>query len=436
MSAASPTARRVAYRNARLLDPSSGLDAKGGLLTVNGTIADLGPHIFAAGTPDDAEVVDCKGLCLAPGLIDLRASLGEPGAEHKETIATGTRSAAAGGVTSVVVTPDTRPVLDDIALVEFIERQGKATGVVHVYPSAAVTRSLEGKEMTELGMLAEAGAVAFTDGFKSITNAMVMRRALSYATAFGLLISHHTESPDLVGTGVMNQGELATRLGLSGILNESEVIMLERDIRLVLATGARYHAASISTADSVDVIRAAKAQGLPVTCGVSPCHFALNENEVGDYRTFAKVSPPLRSEDDRRAIVAGLRDGTIDVICSNHKPQDQDSKRRPFAQAAFGAVGLETLLPIGLELVHKGELTMIEMLRRLTSAPAQLYRLPGGRLAKGAPADLVLFDPGMPWRIDADAFLSKSKNSPFDRRPVQGRALRTVVEGETVHLFG
>jgi dihydroorotase len=430
----SPLRRQVAYRNARLLDPASGLDVKGGLLTTNGTIADLGPHIFSAGIPEDAEVVDCKGHCLAPGLIDIRASLGEPGAEHKETIASGARSAAAGGVTTVVVTPDTRPVIDDIALVEFIERQGKAAGSVHVYPSAAITKGLGGEQMTEMGMLAEAGAVAFTDGFKSVTNPMVMRRAMSYATGFGLLICHHTETPELVGSGVMNAGELATRLGLGGIPREAEVIMLERDIRLVRATGARYHAASISTADSVAVIRGAKADGLPVTCGVTPYHFALNENEVSDYRTFAKVAPPLRDEDDRKAIVEGLRDGTIDVICSNHKPQDHDSKRRPFAQAAFGAVGLETLLPIGLELVHNGSLPLLSMLRMMSSAPAELFRLPGGKLAKGAPADLVLFDPDVPWRIDADGFLSKSKNSPFDRRPVQGRAVRTIVEGETVHL--
>lgn len=422
--------KTVAYTNARLIDPVSGTDGPGDVLTIGDTIADVG-RLFSDGMPEESTVVDCGGHCLAPGLIDMMATLGEPGREHKETIATGTRAAAAGGVTTIVASPDTRPIIDEIALVEFIERQVQTVGVVRVLPAATITKGMGGQEMTEIGLLQEAGAVMFTDGYKSIVNAQVLRRALSYASTFGALISHHTELPDLVGNGVMNEGETATRLGLAGIPNVAETIMLERDIRIAEVTGGRYHAASISTAESVEVIRRAKDKGLKVTCGVAPYHFALNENEVGHYRTFAKVSPPLRRESDREAIVAGLADGTIDVIASHHRPEDPEAKRLPFAQAAFGAAGLETLCVIGLELYHKGRLSLPDLIARLTLGPAGILGLPQGRLARGAPADLVLFDLDRPARIDAAAFHSKSKNSPFDQRPVQGRVLRTVVAGST-----
>jgi len=422
---------KVAYTNARLLDPTSGTDSRGDLLTVGDTIADVG-ELFSAGVPDDCTVVDCAGHCLAPGLIDMMAALGEPGREHKETITTGTRAAAAGGITTVVASPDTRPIMDEIALIEFLDRQAQTSGVVRVLPAATITKGMAGQEMTEIGLLAEAGAVLFTDGYRSITNPQVLRRALSYASTFGALIAHHTEVPELVGDGVMNDSETATRLGLGGNPAAAETIMLERDLRIAELTGGRYHAASISTADSVDAMRQAKDKGLRVTCGVAPYHFALNENEVGHYRTFTKVSPPLRSESDREAIVAGLADGTIDIIASHHRPEDPEAKRLPFAQAAYGAVGLETAFLIGLELYHKGQLPLLDLLARLTAGPAAILSLPQGRLARGAPADLVVFNPDTPARIDAEGFQSKSKNSPFDARPIQGQVLRTVVAGATV----
>ena len=423
--------RRVAFLNARLLDPASGLDAPGGLLVEDGRIADFGPGLRQA--PEDVEVADCGGACLAPGLVDMRVRFGGPGAEHKETIASGARAAAAGGVTSLACLPDTEPVIDDPAMVEFVARRARQAKLVKVYPYGAVTQGLQGERLAELGLLAEAGAVGFTDGASAVADGLVMRRALSYASAFDGLIVQHSEDPALARDGAANEGAVATRLGLAGIPTQAEVIVVERDLRLVELTGCRYHVAHVSTAAAIDAVRRAKARGLPVTCEAAPHHFALNELEVEGYRTFAKVSPPLRGEDDRRAVVEGLVDGTIDVIASDHCPQDQDSKRLPFAQAAFGAVGLETMLAVALtELVHNRNLGLLALLDKLTRAPADPLGLEAGRLRRGAPADLVLFDPEAPWKIREEDLLSLSKNTPFDGRLVQGRVLRTVVDGRTV----
>lgn len=422
---------RVAYINARLLDPATGLDAPGALLTDGEDIADVGPRLAAEGLAEDILRIDCKGACLAPGLVDMRVQLREPGEEHKETLLSAGMAAVAGGVTSMVCLPNTDPVIDDVATVEFVARRARLNGLAKVYPYAAATKGLEGHELAEMGMLAEAGALGFTDGTRAIQNAQVMRRALSYAATFDALFIQHPEEPSLA-KGVMHEGELSTRLGLTGIPVAAETIILERDMRLVALTGARYHASHISTAEGVDVIRRAKADGLRVSCDTAPPYFALNELAVGDYRTFAKLSPPLRAESDRRAIVAAIEDGTISVIASDHAPQDQDSKRLPFAQAALGGVGLETLLPVSLELYHKGHLSLLELIRRLTLAPAQLLGLAAGQLKKGAAADLVLFDPDPAWIVQPERFQSKSKNTPFDGRPVQGKVLRTVVDGRTV----
>ena len=422
------TPGKVAYINARLLDPASGLDAKGNLITDGETIAATGAGVSA---PADAEIIDCKGACLAPGLVDMRVQLREPGEEHKETLASAGEAAVAGGVTTMVCLPNTDPVIDDIAAVEFVARIARKNGLAKVYPYAAATKGLEGKELAEIGMLAEAGALGFTDGTKAIANALMMRRALSYAATFGLLIVQHPEEPSLAG-GVMNEGELSTRLGLSGISNAAEAIMLERDIRLLAGTGARYHAAHVSTAEGVELIRQAKKRGLKITCDTAPPYFALNELAVGDYRTFSKLSPPLRSEDDRLAIVEGLKDGTIDAIASDHAPQDQDGKRLPFAQAEFGGVGLETLLQVSLELFHNEQMSLLQVIDRLTLSPARLLGLKAGTLTKGAPADLVIFNPDRAGKVNPARFRSKSKNSPFDGRPVQGRVLRTVVDGRSV----
>lgn len=423
----------TAFINARLLDPATGLDAPGALLVVNEDIADFGPQLFNDGRPaEGVEVVDLQGACLCPGLVDMRVLLGEPGAEQLETIKSGGAAALAGGITTMVCLPNTDPMIDDVAGLEFVARRGRELKQAKLYSYACATREAEGREITEMGLLAKMGAVGFTDGLKSIASAKVLRRALSYAAAFDRPIIQHAEEPDLAGEGVMNAGEIATRLGLSGIPREAEIIMLERDMRLVEMSGGRYHAAHISTSESVEIIRRAKERGLKVTCDTAPHYFALTETDVGDYRTFAKVSPPLRGEMDRRAIVAGLADGTIDAVASDHIPRDADLKRLPFAQAAFGVIGLETLLPLTLELYHKKAMSLTAALACVTFKPADILRLPYGRLKKNAKADLTIFDPDTPWVVDPSKFKSKSKNSAFEDRPVQGRALRTVVDGRTV----
>ena len=423
---------RVAYVNARLIDPAAGLDAPGALLTEGETIADLGPGLFKSGVPEGVATVDCKGLYLSPGLVDIRVQLREPGEEHKETISTAGAAAIAGGVTTMVCLPNTEPVIDDVAVVEFIARRARELKRAKVYAYAAATRGLKGKDITEMGLLSEAGAVGFTDGVRAIADAGVMRRALSYSTTFNALIVQHPEEPSLADMGAMNEGEVATRLGIAGIPTAAESIIVGRDLRLVEMTGGRYHVAHVSTAETVELIRRAKAKGLSVTCDTAPPYFALNELAVGDYRSFAKLSPPLRSEQDRLAVVAGLADGTIDAIASDHAPQDQDSKRLPFVQAECGGIGLETLLALSLELYHNKKLGLIDVVRRLTVAPARILGLKAGRLEKGAPADLLLFDPARPWVVQERAIRSKSKNTPFERRPVQGMAVRTVIDGRTV----
>lgn len=429
------TAARVAYLNARLLDPASGLDTTGALLIEDGKIADFGAELFKDGAPSVSEVIDCEGRCLAPGLVDMRVQLREPGEEHKETIETASRAAAAGGVTTMVALPNTTPVIDDVSVVEFMHRRANETGAVKVRCYGSVTRGTKGEQLTEMGLLAEAGAVAFTDGTRAVANTMVMRRALSYARGFGLMVVQHPEDPKLANGGAMNEGEIASRLGLGGIPSAAEVIMVERDLRLAELTGGKYHAAHVSTADAVDAIRRAKAKGLDVTCDTAPHYFTLNETAVGDYRTFAKVSPPLRSEDDRKAIVTGLADGTIDAVASDHTPSDQDSKRLPFAQAEAGVVGLETLLTMTLEPFHNGELGLLDALAKVTTNPARLLGIDAGELRRGAAADIVLFDPNTPWRIEEAGFHSKSKNTAFDGRPVQGRVLETLLDGRSVYRF-
>jgi dihydroorotase len=423
---------RRLFRNARLLDPESGRDGIGDIIVVDDRIAAIGANISAEDLGPDVEVEDVGGLCLAPGLVDMRVQLREPGAEHVESIESGSRAAAAGGVTTMVALPNTEPPVDDVSVVEFLARRAREAKLTKVHTYAAATKGLAGKELTEMGLLAANGVLGFTDGVKAVANALVMRRVLAYARTFGQLVIQHPEESSLGGAGEVNEGEIATRLGLAGITPAAEVIMVERDLRLVAITGARYHVAHVSTAAAIEAIRQAKAAGLPVTCDTAPPYFTLNETAVGDYRTFAKLSPPLRSEQDRQAVVAGLADGAIDAIASDHSPWDQDSKRLPFTSASYGIVGLETLLPLSLELYHNRRLTLIEVLRRLTIAPARILGLGVGRLAAGAPADFVIFDPDAQYRIRTDSFRSKSKNAPFDGRPVHGRVERTVVDGRTI----
>ena len=426
--------RTTALINARLIDPSSGLDQPGGVLIEGGIIADLGDHI-GAGAAAEASVIDCGGHVLTPGLIDMMVFTGEPGHEHRETLATASRAAAAGGATTIICMPNTEPVIDDVALVDFILRRARDTASVNVHPMAAMTKGLLGEEMAEIGLLRDAGAVAFTNGKASVANAKVMRNVLAYAKDFGALIVHQLEEPSLAEGGVMNEGEISTRLGLRGIPTAAEAMMLERDVRLVELTQGRYHAGQISCRASLEIVRAAKTRGLPVTCGVSINHLTLNENDIGPYRTFFKLKPPLRSEDDRRAMVEGVASGDIDVIVSAHDPRGADGKRRPFAEAADGAVGLETLLAASLRLYHNGEVELITLLKALSANPAKLLGLAGGRLIKGAPADLVLIDLDTPFTVEPEHLRSRSKNTPFDQARLQGRALLTLVAGKTVYNY-
>jgi dihydroorotase len=427
--------RPILFANARIVDPSRDLDIVGDLLIADGVIREAKKGIGAAGVPEGTDVIDCRGKLIAPGLIDMRAFIGEPGAGHRETFASASQAAAAGGVTTIICQPDTSPVIDDPATVDFVLRRARDTAIVHVHPMAAITKGLQGSEMTEIGLLKAAGAVAFSDGEKSVTNAQVMRRSLTYARDFDALIVHQTEDPDLIGDGVMNDGEFATRLGLLGIPKAAETVMLERDLRLVALTGGRYHAASITCADSLSVLARAKDAGLKVSASASINHLTLNENDIGPYRTFLKVSPPLRAEDDRKALVEALARGLIDVVMSDHNPQDVEVKRLPFAEAAAGAIGLETMLAAGLRLAHSGEIELITLLRAMSTRPAQLLGLPGGTLNSGAPADLIVVDTEVPWVVDPTELKSKCKNTPFDEARMLGRVVRTIVAGRTVYEY-
>ena len=427
--------RPILLANARIVDPSRDLDFPGDLLIADGVIREAKRGIHAAGVPDGTEILDCGGRLVAPGLIDMRAFIGEPGAEYRETLASASEAAAAGGVTTIVCQPDTDPVIDDPAIVDFVMRRARDTAIVHVQPMAALTKGLEGNELAEIGLLKAAGALAFTDGAKSVTNAQVMRRALTYAGDFDALVVHHTEDPNLVGDGVMNEGEFAARLGLFGIPKAAETVMLERDMRLVALSGARYHAASISCAESLDVLRRARAAGLAVSASASVNHLTLNENDIGAYRTFFKMSPPLRAEDDRVALVTALAEGLLDVIMSDHNPQDVETKRLPFAEAAPGAIGLETMLAAGLRLVHGGDLKLLTLLKAMSARPAELLGLPGGTLKPGAPADIIVADIDRPWVLDPGELKSKCKNTPFDEARLQGRVMRTIVAGRTVYQY-
>ncbi len=428
------SASRRAYVNANIVAPAQGLDGKGGILIEDGWILAVGPKVTRESAGSGTAVINCSGLTLIPGLIDMRVFTGEPGTEYRETLASASEAAAAGGVTTMIVMPNTQPVIDDAAIVDFIMRRARDTATVRVAPMAAITKGLAGELMTEIGGLKEAGAVAITEGTKSLANANVFRRALTYAKDFDMLVVQHVEEPSL-SSGVMNAGETASRLGLSGNPAMSEVIMLERDLRLVEMTGARYHASQISSQQSVEVIRAAKARGLPVTCGVSVHHLTLNENDIGAYRTFFKLSPPLRSEDDRRALVEAVGDGTIDVIVSGHDPQSADTKRLPFAEAAFGAIGLETMLSAALSLYHNDNISLSRLVEAMSSKPAEILGLETGRLAPGAPADFALVDPHLSWTIEEDVLRSRAKNSPFEHRTLEGRCVETIVAGQSVYAY-
>ncbi len=420
------------FDKARIVDPSRGLDEIGTVIVEGAKIAAAGAGAVNQGVPEGAETVDCSGLMIAPGLVDARVHIGEPGNEHRETIASASQAAAAGGVTSLVMMPDTSPVIDDVALVEFVLRTARETAMVNIHPAAAITKGLAGEEMTEFGLMREAGAVMFTDGRETIENSLVMRRALTYARDLNAVVAHETQDRHLCGTGVMNEGLFASWLGLPGIPREAELVPLERDLALAKLTGGHYHAAKLSTAMSADAIARAKGSPANISAGISINHLSLNENDVGEYRTFFKMSPPLRAEEDRLAMIEALKDGTIDVIVSSHDPQDVDTKRLPFADAADGAIGLETLLAVALRLFHGGEVPLIRLIEALSTAPARLLGLDNGSLKPGSAADLMIVDVERPWVVEERKLRSRSKNTAFEGAQLQGMVVQTMVAGNTV----
>ncbi|MEQ1771606.1 MAG: dihydroorotase [Devosia sp.] len=421
----------IVFANARIIDPATGSDRKGALLVDNGKITSMADGA-APGAPEGSTNYDCRGVVVAPGLIDMRVFTGEPGHEYRETLATAGEAAAAGGVTSFMLMPDTQPVVDEGAIVDFVLRRAWATSKVNVLPAAAITKGLLGEQITEFGLLKEAGAVALTEGRNSIQSAGLLRAAMTYAANFDMPVIHHTADRTLVGDGVMNDGLLATASGLKGIPAEAETIPLARDLQLAALTGARYHAAQLSTVGSIELVQTAKRRSDAVSAGISINNLALNENDVAPYRTFFKLSPPLRSEDDRRAMIEGLKSGAIDVIHSAHDPQDSEVKRQPFAEASEGAIGLETLLAAALRLVHSGDVDLVTLLRAMSSRPAEILGLSSGRLAVGAPADIIVFDPDFPWVVAEKDIVSRSRNTAFEGARLQGAVMHTFVAGRPV----
>ncbi|MDH4384043.1 MAG: dihydroorotase [Caulobacter sp.] len=423
----------LAFQNAHLVDPESRYDGPGALIVSAGVISDVAKGRNFNDLSQDIRVIDCNGAMLIPGLIDLRVKTGEPGSETKETLKSAARAAAAGGVTSIVVQPDTHPAVDDPSVVDFILRRTRDIELVHVYPAGAATKGLAGQQMAEIGLMRDAGCVYITDGDNIIVDSRVFRRILSYAASFGLLVSHRPADPWLSKGSAATEGEFAARMGLPSAPVAAERIMLERDLALAELTGARLMVDQITCIDALDSLARAKARGVKVFASASINHLSFNELDIGDYRTFAKLDPPLRREEDRQALIEAVATGLVDIVVSAHAPEPAEEKRLPFDEAAPGSVGLETLLPALMALYHDGRVPLIDLIRSVTLAPAQILGLDAGRLAPGAPADLTLCDLNAPVIVDADRLISKSKNSAFDGRRLQGQVLMTLVDGRVVH---
>ncbi len=419
----------ILFQKIRYLDESSESLCEGELLVREGLIADFGPSL---GVPDGCEIIEAAGAILCPGLVDMRASLGEPGFEYRETIASAALAAAAGGITTIAVLPDSEPPIDDPAMVRSIFARGAETGSLTLLPYGAATRGCRGAELAEYGLLKGAGAIAFTDGQRAIGSARLMRRALSYASGFGMRIVQHPEDVELAAGGAATEGARASWMGLPGIPACAEAICVARDIALAALTGGAVHFAHVSTAEALALIAQAKDRGLAVTCDTAPPYFDLNETAIGDYRTYAKLSPPLRAEADRLAVVEGLRDGTIDAIASDHQPRDADDKRLPFAEAAPGGAGLATLLGVTLAQVQSGALSLGQALGLLTARPAAWLGVESGRILRGRSADLCLFHPDRSWRVMAGQLPGKAQNTPFDGRALEGLVLGTWKAGRRV----
>ena len=418
------------FINARIIDPSQNIDEVGGLIVDNnGKIKALGKSVKKENISTKTEKIDLKGKILIPGIVDMKVFIGEPGFEYKENFRTLSEAALSGGVTSVVTMPNTNPVIDNVSIVDFLKRRGRDKSKINIYPTAALTVKAEGENMTEFGLLQSKGIIGFTDGVKTIQNPRIMNRIMNSASDLRSLIIQHAEDAELSKDGMINDGIIATKLGLQGIPISAELLIIERDLTLLEYNSCRYHISQISSANSVDIIRERKNK-VNFSCGVSINNLSLNENDIGDFKTFLKLSPPLRTETDRNALVQGLNDETIDVIVSDHKPEDEENKRLTFAQAETGASGIETLLPLSLELYHNGSAELETIIKALTSKPAEILKINKGNLSIGNDADFCIVDINKPWVVKKEKLISKSKNTPIEDKKLQGKVISTFVNGE------
>ncbi|WP_332065536.1 dihydroorotase [Bartonella sp. CB189] len=422
--------RPIVFQNARIVDPSRTIDEIGTVIIENGLITAAGKEAKNQGIPEGAKVINAQNKAILPGLVDARVFIGQ--GRNSETIASASKSAAAGGITSFLMMPDTHTIIDNIAFIKSIICTAHKVSLVNVYPAAAITQGFNGQKITEFGLLKDAGAIAFSEGKKTLQSSSVMRHAMTYARDFDVPLMHETQDNDLTEKGVMNEGLLASWLGLPGIPREAEVIPLERDLRLAALTQTRYHAAQISTAMSADAIRLSKQYNVKISAAVSINHLSLNENDIGEYHTFYRLMPPLRAEEDRLAMIEAIKDGTIDVIVSSHDPQSTDKKHLPFSDATAGAIGMETLLSAALRLYHNNNISLLRLTELLSTAPARLLNLNAGTLKKGANADLILVDLDEPWVVSTNKLYSHSKNTPFEKALFQGRVLQTFIKGQSV----
>ena len=421
------------FINARIIDPSQGIDEIGGLIVdANGKIKAVGKKVNKENIPTKSEKIDLKSKILIPGIVDMKVFVGEPGFEYKENFRSLSNAALSGGVTSVVSMPNTSPAIDNVSMVDFILRRGRDKSGINIFPAATLTRNMEGKLMTEFGLLSKKGIIGFTDATKTIQNSEIMSRIMNYASDLDVLVMQHPEDQELSKGRCISEGEISTRLGLQGIPDIAEKIIIERDLSLLGEYPCRYHISQLSSAKSVEVIKKYKKEGIKFSAGVSINNLSLNENDIGDFKTFMKVSPPLRKEDDRKALIKGIKDGYIDVIVSDHKPEDEESKRLPFAQAAEGSIGIETLLSLALELYHNQSLPLKKIIETITCNPARILKINKGNLKKGSDADLCIFDLNEPWKVDVSKLKSKSKNAAIENRKLQGKVLMTYLKGESV----
>ena len=421
------------FINARIIDPSQGIDEIGGLIVdANGKIKAVGKKVNKENIPTKSEKIDLKSKVLIPGIVDMKVFVGEPGFEYKENFRSLSNAALSGGVTSVVSMPNTSPAIDNVSMVDFILRRGRDKSGINIFPAATLTRNMEGKLMTEFGLLSKKGIIGFTDATKTIQNSEIMSRIMNYASDLDVLVMQHPEDQELSKGRCINEGEISTRLGLQGIPDIAEKIIIERDLSLLGEYPCRYHISQLSSAKSIEVIKKYKKDGIKFSAGVSINNLSLNENDIGDFKTFMKVSPPLRKEDDRKALIKGIKDGYIDVIVSDHKPEDEESKRLPFAQAAEGSIGIETLLSLALELYHNQSLPLKKIIETITCNPARILKINKGNLKKGSDADLCIFDLNEPWKVDVSKLKSKSKNAAIENRKLQGKVLMTYLKGESV----